>query len=61
MTGIDLLKSLRADAGVCAMPFLMVTAESLQDNVMTAVKAGVSNYIVKPVTVEIIDDKIAQL
>ena len=48
MTGIELLKVVRPDAGVCATLFLMVTAESLRDNVMPAVQDGVSNYIVKP-------------
>jgi two-component system chemotaxis response regulator CheY len=48
MTGIELLKAVRADEELSATPFLMVTAEALQDNVIAAVKAGVNNYIVKP-------------
>jgi two-component system chemotaxis response regulator CheY len=39
----------------------MVTAESLQENVIAAVKAGVSNYIVKPFTAEVLSDKIAKI
>jgi two-component system chemotaxis response regulator CheY len=61
MTGIELLKAVRADAEVSATPFLMVTAESLQENVIAAVKAGVSNYIVKPFTAETLDEKIAKI
>ena len=61
MTGIELLKAVRADAEVAATPFLMVTAEALQDNVITAVKAGVSNYIVKPFTAEVLSEKIAKI
>ena len=61
MTGIELLKAVRADAAVAATPFLMVTAEALQDNIVTAVKAGVSNYIVKPFTAEVLSEKIAKI
>ena len=61
MTGIELLKAVRADAEISATPFLMVTAEALQDNVIAAVKAGVSNYIVKPFTAEVLSEKIAKI
>jgi two-component system chemotaxis response regulator CheY len=39
----------------------MVTAEALQDNVIAAVKAGVSNYIVKPFTAEVLNSKIEKI
>ena len=61
MTGIELLKAVRADSEVGKTPFLMVTAEALQDNVIAAVKAGVSNYIVKPFTAEVLNEKIAKI
>ena len=61
MSGLELLKAVRADAEVSATPFLMVTAEALQDNVIAAVKAGVSNYIVKPFTSEVLSEKIANI
>jgi two-component system chemotaxis response regulator CheY len=61
MTGIELLKAVRADEDLKATPFLMVTAEALQDNVIAAVKAGVSNYIVKPFTAEILNEKIMKI
>lgn len=61
MTGIELLKAVRADAEISKTPFLMVTAEALQDNVVAAVKAGVSNYIVKPFTAEVLSDKINKI
>jgi two-component system, chemotaxis family, chemotaxis protein CheY len=48
MTGYDLLKEVRADPGLGAVPFIMVTAESKTENVIAAKKAGVSTYIVKP-------------
>jgi two-component system chemotaxis response regulator CheY len=46
MSGLELLKAVRGDAELAKTPFLMVTAEALQDNVVAAVKAGVSDYIV---------------
>ena len=48
MTGYQLLKEIRADEKLSAMPFIMVTAESKTENVVAAKKAGVNNYIVKP-------------
>ncbi|MDR2337991.1 MAG: chemotaxis response regulator CheY [Deltaproteobacteria bacterium] len=57
MMGIDLLKSVRADEKLKNLPFLMVTAESQKENVLQAVQAGVSNYIVKPFTAEIMEEK----
>jgi two-component system chemotaxis response regulator CheY len=58
MSGLELLKAVRADADLAKTPFLMVTAEALQENIVAAVKAGVSNYIVKPFTPEVLNEKI---
>jgi two-component system chemotaxis response regulator CheY len=59
MTGLDLLKHVRADATFAKMPFILVTAESKTENVIEAKKAGVNNYIVKPFTAETLKAKIA--
>ncbi|MBL4748737.1 MAG: response regulator [Magnetovibrio sp.] len=48
MTGIELLRHVRADPKFQQTPFIMVTAESKSENVIAAKEAGVSNYIVKP-------------
>lgn len=48
MTGIELLREVRADDNLKKIPFIMVTAESKTENVVIAKEAGVSNYIVKP-------------
>ena len=48
MTGLQLLKEVRADNGLKATPFIMVTAENKTENVIAAKQAGVNNYIVKP-------------
>ncbi len=61
MTGLELLKAVRADSELNATPFLMITAEALQDNVVAAVRAGVSNYIVKPFTAETLNGKIQKI
>ncbi|MGE5790155.1 MAG: chemotaxis response regulator CheY [Syntrophaceae bacterium] len=61
MSGLELLKAVRSDDELKALPFLMVTAEALKDNVVAAVKAGVSNYIVKPFTAEVLNEKIEKI
>jgi two-component system chemotaxis response regulator CheY len=48
MTGLQLLREVRADDKLKNMPFIMITAESKTENVIAAKEAGVSNYIVKP-------------
>jgi two-component system chemotaxis response regulator CheY len=57
MTGLDLLK----DPQIANLPVLMVTAEGLKENVMEAVKAGVNNYVVKPFTAEVLQEKIENI
>lgn len=57
MMGIDLLKAVRADEKLKALPFLMVTAEAQKENVIDAAKAGVSNYIIKPFTADALQSK----
>ena len=61
VTGLDLLKAVRSDASMKDMPFLMVTAEAQKDNVIQAVRAGVSNYVVKPFTAEALKDKLEKV
>jgi two-component system chemotaxis response regulator CheY len=48
MSGLQLLKEVRADVKLKGLPFIMITAESKSENVIAAKEAGVSNYIVKP-------------
>lgn len=55
--GIDLLKRLRADARYRKTPFMMVTAESEQAQIVEAVKSGVDQYIVKPFSKETFTSK----
>ena len=48
MSGIDLLKQIRSDSDLKHIPVLMVTSEDLQGNIITAIKAGLNDYIVRP-------------
>jgi two-component system chemotaxis response regulator CheY len=61
MTGIDMLRAIRADEKLKNLPVLMVTAEAQQSNLIEAVQAGVSNYIVKPFTAETMQEKIGKI
>ena len=61
MTGIELLRHVRADAKIKHLPFIMVTAESKTENVIVAKQAGVSNYIVKPFNADTLRAKIASV
>jgi two-component system, chemotaxis family, chemotaxis protein CheY len=61
MTGLDLLKAVRGDGELKSIPFIMVTAEGQKENVIEAVKAGVSNYVVKPFTPETFGEKLQKV
>lgn len=59
MTGLDLLKQVRAHAKLNALPVVLVTAESDKAQVIEAIKAGVSNYLMKPFTADDLKQKMA--
>ncbi len=61
MPGIELLRKVRGSEIFAEMPFLMVTAEAQQENIIEAVQAKVSNYIVKPFTAETLGQKIDKI
>lgn len=61
MTGIELLRKVRSSEEFADLPFLMVTAEAQQENIIEAVQAKVSNYVVKPFTAEIMKQKIDKI
>ena len=61
MTGIDLLKAIRADAQLKHLPVLMVTAEAKKENIVEAAQAGASGYIVKPFTAATLDEKLNKI
>ncbi len=61
MSGLDLLKTVRADENTKKIPFLMVTAEALKENIVAAIQAGVSDYVVKPFTPQTLEEKMNKI
>jgi two-component system, chemotaxis family, chemotaxis protein CheY len=61
MTGIDLLRAIRAEGALKGLPVLMVTAENNRDQIIAAAQAGVNGYIVKPFTAITLKEKLAKI
>ena len=61
MSGLELLERIRKDERTKKLPFLMITAEAEQSNVLKVEKAGVSNFVVKPFTPETLKGKIDKI
>lgn len=61
LDGLGLLKKVRGDAELKELPILMVTAEAEKEKVITAIQAGVNNYVVKPFTGELLKEKIDKI
>lgn len=61
MTGIDLLRVVRADPKLQSLPVLMVTAEAKKDQIVLAANEGVNGYIVKPFTAQTLKEKIEKI
>jgi len=61
MTGTEFTKVLRSREDGRSVPILMVTARSVKEDILTAMEAGVNNYIVKPFTPQVLKEKIDAL
>jgi len=61
MTGIDLLRAIRAEEALKGLPVLMVTAENNRDQIIAAAQAGVNGYIVKPFTAITLKEKLGKI
>ena len=61
MSGLDLLKEVRADDNLKTLPVLMVTAEAKRDQIVAAAQAGVNGYVVKPFTAAVLKEKIEKI
>lgn len=61
MDGLTLLRAIRADPGMSALPVLMVTAEAKKENIIAAAQAGASGYIVKPFTSATLNEKLQKI
>jgi two-component system chemotaxis response regulator CheY len=61
MTGLELLKAIRADGTLKHIPVLMVTAEAKKENIIAAAQAGASGYVVKPFTAAVLEEKLNKI
>ena len=61
MTGIELLRQIRADESLRHLPVLMVTAEARKENIIEAAQAGANGYVVKPFTAATLDEKLTKI
>jgi two-component system chemotaxis response regulator CheY len=61
MTGIDLLRAVRADSKLALLPVLLVTAEAKKEQIVEAAQAGVNGYVVKPFTAQTLQEKIEKI
>ena len=61
MDGLELLKTIRADGAMSALPVLMVTAEAKKENIIAAAQAGASGYVVKPFTAATLEEKLNKI
>jgi two-component system chemotaxis response regulator CheY len=61
MTGIDLLRAIRAEPTLKSIPVLMVTAENNREQIIAAAQAGVNGYIVKPFTAATLQEKLGKI
>jgi len=61
MTGIELLKAIRADAKLKSLPVLMVTAEAKREQIIEAAQSGVNGYIIKPFTAQTLEEKLGKI
>lgn len=61
MDGLELLKKIRADDDLSALPVLMVTAEAKKENIIAAAQAGASGYVVKPFTAATLEEKLNKI
>jgi len=61
MSGIELLRIIRADSALQTLPVLMITAEAKMENIMEAIQAGVSDYLVKPFSEQALQEKLEKI
>jgi two-component system chemotaxis response regulator CheY len=61
LSGIDFLKQIRADEKFKKLPIIMVTSESAKFNVIEAIKNGATDYVTKPVNLDVFKEKLSKL
>ena len=61
MSGMELLKQIRADPNLKHIPVLMVSEDGLQENIVAATKAGLNAYIIRPFEVKTFAEKLEKI
>jgi two-component system chemotaxis response regulator CheY len=61
MNGLELVRNMRADERLRALPVIMVTAEAKKENILAAAQAGANDYVVKPFTAAVLDEKLKKV
>jgi two-component system, chemotaxis family, chemotaxis protein CheY len=61
MNGFELLRSIKSDEGLKAVPVLMVTAEAKKEDIVAAAQGGAAGYIVKPFTKATLEEKVQKI
>ena len=61
MSGIELLRAIRADGTLRTLPVLMVTAEAKREQIIEAAQCGVNGYIIKPFTAQTLEEKLGKI
>lgn len=61
LDGLEMLKAIRADDKLKALPVMLVTAEAKKENIIEAAKAGASGYVVKPFTAAVLEEKLNKI
>lgn len=57
MSGLELLRAVRADSKLCSLPVLVVTADANREQIVAAARAGVNGYMVKPFSAAVLQEK----
>jgi len=61
LSGLELVKAIRSDTKFSSLPILMVTTRGVKEDILQALQARVNNYVVKPFTPQVLNDKIQQV
>ncbi|MCB8888489.1 MULTISPECIES: chemotaxis response regulator CheY [Halomonadaceae] len=61
LDGLEMLKEIRQDDALKALPVLMVTAEAKKENIIAAAQAGANGYVVKPFTAATLEEKLNKI
>lgn len=61
LSGLELVKAIRSDSKLASLPILMVTTRGVKEDILQALQARVNNYVVKPFTPQVLNDKIQQV